>query len=189
MPTISNRRGLNTHEREFCIQIALRRTQAEAYRRAYGIEEGDITAKAASAAAQKLLKDDVIKGYIEELGGSASDMARSSYIDQLLIDGKNPSNLLGAAKQILEDESLQKKASDMDAFWERAAACGAEVVADVGGKEVVIPLRELMPQYKDAVPPPEVLKKTARSLQEWNLKLGEREEELDARDAASPRIS
>jgi hypothetical protein len=180
MAKISSRHALNEEEYEFCIKIAAGLTQTEAYRRAYGTGSED--AKAVAKKASNLAKQPHIKAYLVELRGDVADLARGTFVDQLVSDGKNTSTLLGAARAILDDEALQQERDDLEKYWMVAAACGAEVVAMVGDEEVAVPLTELMPKFKDATPPPEVLEKTAKSLEEWYTKLCEKEEELDERD-------
>lgn len=181
MAKISTRRALSEQEIAFCIGLAADLPQVEAWRRAFpGQVTGD--SKKDGRTASDLAKKPWIDSYVCQLRGDVTDLARSTFLDQLLVDGKNPSNLIGAAKEILKDEQLQAERDDLERFWAVTAACGAEVVAEVGGQEVVIPIGELLPKFKDATPPQSVLDKTAKSLEAWAEKLAEKERELEERD-------
>jgi len=47
-------------------------------------------------------------------------------------------------------------------------AIGTEVVVDVpGGGQVIMPMKALFPQYAEALPPDDVVKKTIKTLQQF----------------------
>lgn len=179
---LSARSALTSEEDDFLLKVHAGHTQAEAYRRAFkdtrGFDPED--KRGHSRKASELLKQEYMQRALAELSRSAEELALQVYHDQLLTGKGNA--LLGAAKSIIEQEALKAAKTDQERFWQIAAACGAVVKTTVGEEEVTIPLRDLMPKFKDAVPPQDVQRKTARSLEEWYHKLEEREKELDERE-------
>lgn len=187
---LSARLALSTEEHQFLIRVAAGLPQTEAYRRAFESQlkrDGKMDDKPYHAKqASNLLKQEYMQRALAELEGNAQEMAAQAYRDQMVIGKGNA--VLGAAKQILEYEALQASKDDQERFWLIAAACGAVVRTRVGDEEVVVPLRDLMPKFKDAVPPQEVQRKTAAALEDWYKKLEERSRELDEREKELTRV-
>jgi hypothetical protein len=73
-----------------------------------------------------------------------------------------------AANAILEQED-KLGARDAYEHWAQImCAIGTEVVLEVPGKgEVVVPLKALFPQFAEALPPDEVVRKTIKTLEEF----------------------
>lgn len=187
MGKISARLVLTAEEKKFCLGVAVGMSQAEAFRRAFeDVDDLDVDladAQAVAKAASTLAKQVYIKQAIEEYTGDAGEMARQTFIDQIVTGtDKNASAVLGAARAIIEDESLQAAKSHYERFLYVASACGAVVRTKVGEEDVTVPLREIFPKFKEAQPPPEVLAKTAKSLAEWYDKLTAQKQELDERE-------
>jgi hypothetical protein len=167
---------------------------AEAYRRAFLTQNDDgdwfeqtkkgeirldkpVDAKKAHTRAAALLAKPHILAYIEELKAGAGDAARQVMADAVLFT--DDATALKAAEKVLADEDKLGFRDAAEKWAEIMCAIGTEVVVPVpGGGEIVFPLGELFPSYREAKPPRDVIEKTIRSLEQYR-------DARDAEDAAA----
>lgn len=184
MAHVSVRHALTTAEFDFCrVFCAFGETNAaEAYRRSHCVQQGAsyyekdddgkpvgsaLSPKQASKQASLLLGREHIKAFLEELRNPTGDHARETLADQVLFS-EDEGQRLKAAQRILDDEDKLGFRDASDAWAERMSAIGVEVVVPApGGGEVSFPLREMFPRYSAALPPPDVLVKTMKSLDQY----------------------
>lgn len=179
---ISPKHALDEEEIHFAMKVAGGLAVATSYRRVWPEECADLTAKQIHRKADAKLKEPHIAAYMEQFSKSPKDLAIQTIQEQMLLG--DPVAARTSASKVLENEEILGAMSDLERFWYVAAACGAEVETTVGNETVRVSLGELMPKFADATPPPEVLEKTAHSLEEWYEKLTEWEEEISARERA-----
>jgi hypothetical protein len=180
---ISRRHALNDKELAFVrIYSAFGgQNAAEAYRRSHLAEDEDgnwyehdkrgeprldrpVDAKAASKRAAALLAQDHISGYLEEMKLGAGDHARQQLADAVLFT--DDTTALKAAEKVLADEDKLGFRDAVQKWAEVMVAIGTEVVVPLpDGREAVVPLGSLFPQYATAMPPVDVIEKTIRTLQ------------------------
>lgn len=188
MSILSPKHALDDEELHFLTKIAGGLPVATSFRRIWPEQCVDragekLPAKDVHRKADRKFHEPHMQAFMEELQKSPKDIATTTVQEQMLLG--DPVSARSSAKMVLENEDVLGALSDNERFWVIAAACGAEVEANVGGQVVRVPLTELMPKFKDATPPQDALDKTARSLEEWYEKLSEWEEELEGRERAA----
>lgn len=110
----------------------------------------------------RLLKREEIQDAIAEMKNSAPDMARSALVEGIVF-GKDNTRLRSVSR-ILDDEDKIREKDAVVRFLEIACACGADVEYDDGTS---IPMREFFPRFMNSMPPPDVIRKTIASLEEY----------------------
>lgn len=188
MSILSPKHALDEEELHFLTKIAGGLPVATSFRRIWPEQCVDtagekLPAKDVHRKADRKFNEPHMQAFMLELQKSPKDIATTTVQEQMLLG--DPVSARSSAKMVLENEDVLGALSDNERFWVIAAACGAEVETEVAGLKMRVPLSELMPKFKDATPPPEVLAKTAHSLEEWYEKLSEWDEELDARERAA----
>ena len=197
--TVSARHALNDQEFDFCKKYLARLPAATAYRRAFLREDGfgktfaaldsrlngvgpEIDSKEVSRRASALLKQDYIQAYLTEITNPAGDQARGALLEHAVFEGDRQ-----AAIAVLADED---KLGARDAYEHWATimcAIGTEVVVDLpGGGEIAVPLKGLFPQFADALPPPDVVRKTISTLEAFLVRDGLAEEEVPDNEVPTP---
>jgi hypothetical protein len=195
---ISVRRSLTDEEVKFCVTYSGfgEKNATEAYRRGfpeecynYDAERGRYQRNVeildpgnVQARASRLLKQQHIIAFLQEMRGSRGDHARSAIADEALLG--NGAAQLKAAERVLELESDLGFQEDVERFWEISASIGDEVVVPVpNGGEVIIPVKEMFPRFDDVLPPADALFKTLQSLDQYLwVRLGVDKGEADARN-------
>lgn len=185
MSRINPKHALTLEELQFCkVYLAFgEKNAAEAYRRAFHAnEERDgppPPPKECSKRAARLLAQDYITAYIEEIQKTVSDHARQALADQVMFGDDTVARR--AAERIFEMEDKLGFRDAAEKWAEVMCAIGAEVVYPLdGGHEIAFPLKAMFPQYSEALPPESVLTKTIKSLQAYRAKVrGEEEPDAD----------
>jgi hypothetical protein len=197
--TVSSRHALSDQEFDFCKRHLAGLPAATAYRRAFLKETGtgatfasldangngvgpELDSKEVSRRASTLLKQDYIKAYLAEIANPAGDHARGVLLEKALFEGDRM-----AAQTILDQED-KLGARDAYEHWATVmCAIGTEVVVDLpGGGEAVVPLKGLFPQFADALPPPDVVRKTIATLEAYLVRDGLAEEEVPDTEVPTP---
>lgn len=178
---ISKRHALDDRELKFVRTYSAfgEKNAAEAYRRAFLVELGgkwyepdakgaadpsrEVDAREANKRSQALKKLDHIQGWVEELRGAPGDHARQVLADAVLFT--SDATAIKAAEKVLADEDKLSFREDVEYWAEVMCAIGTEVVLEVNGAEVTVPLKALLPQFADATPPDDVIDKTIRTLE------------------------
>lgn len=199
---ISAKHGLVKEELKFCqVYDSFGRTNpAEAYRRSFLVRKGgeywepdrdgkiDMTgdpvpAKLCARRAQALLKQPHISSYLDELNSPAGDRARAELHEQVLFG--DPQQAARASTRLLDDEDKLGFRDAVELHTMVQCAIGTEVHAPLpdGGK-AIFDMREMYPTYSDALPPPDVLVKTMKSLDQY---LWVQEQKLLGTEKPDPR--
>ena len=182
---ISARHALTEQELDFCKRYEAmgRKNHTEAYRRAFWPRYKDSDGrwvlpehqdlpppKEVSRRATRLLDQDYILAYLEELRQTAGDRARDVLSEQVQFEVGRPA--AQAAAQILQQEDKLGFRDAVEKYAEIMSAIGAEVVVPApGGGEVSFPLREMYPRFSESLPPADVLLKTENALREYREKV------------------
>jgi hypothetical protein len=170
---VSAKYALTPEELDFCLKFKAGLPAATAYRRAFyaDLKDGDPElpdSKARSARSQTLLREDYIQRYLAEIEGvTAGDSARAMLADAAQFEGDRV-----AAQKILEQEDKLFLQDAYERWVEIMCAIGTEVVVPIpGGGEAVVPMREMFPRYAEALPPPAVIEKTMKTLDQYLWKV------------------
>ena len=147
------------------------RSRPESWKRTFGErdpESGKVySTKDIQKRADSFFVQSHIVAYIDELRGTSSDHARQVLEDQVLF-GATEALRRQAAETVLSNQDKLGIQDAAEKFWEVTAAIGAEVVVPIPGRgEVVAPVSGMFPQFKDALPPPDVIVKTMKSLDQY----------------------
>jgi hypothetical protein len=180
-PKISARHALTDQEFDFCRKHLGGLKPATAYRRAFLVEAKDgmtyasldaqgngvgeaIPSKEVSRRANILLEQDHITAFLTSMDKTAGEHARSVLLEQALFEGDR-----GSAVKILEDEDKMGARDDYEYWAMVMCAIGAEVVItiDESTGEIVVPMKALFPQYTEALPPDDVVRKTIQTLEAY----------------------
>lgn len=149
---ISARRLLTDEERFFCqLYVGLggadtHGAASKAYRRAFPHEDP----KAATKASARLLQDDLIARYIEEIQQPATMAASERLYDQVRF-AADDQQALKASEQVMRLEEKLNQQSAAERHAEILCEIGAEVVVPLPAKcshcgeglEVVVPVKEM----------------------------------------------
>jgi hypothetical protein len=132
-----------------------------------GEPTGDpLSSKTQGARANTLLGQDYIQGFLDELERGVGDQARDALAEEVAFGSEQAR--LKAVQRVLDDEDKLGFRNAVDAYFERACAIGAEVVVPLPGPgAVVMDLRQMFPTFAEALPPPDVLVKTMKSLDQY----------------------
>jgi hypothetical protein len=176
--TVSARHALTEQEFDFCKRHLAGLPAATAYRRAFFIEKGGVTyesiapngdgenevsSKEVSRRASTLLTQDHIQAYLAEITNPAGDQARAVLLEKAVFDGDRQ-----AAQSVVDQEDKHNLRDAYEHWAMVMCAIGTEVVVDVpGGGQVIMPMKALFPQYAEALPPDDVVKKTIKTLQQF----------------------
>jgi len=178
--TVSARHALTDQEFDFCKRYLAGLPAATAYRRAFLREDGfgktfaaldsklngiepEIDSKEVSRRASSLLKQDYIQAYLTEITNPAGDQARAVLLEKAVFDGDRQ-----AAQSVVDQEDKHNLRDAYEHWGMVMCAIGTEVVVDVpGGGQVIMPMKALFPQYAEALPPDDVVKKTIKTLQQF----------------------
>jgi hypothetical protein len=183
MPGISRRYALLPEEIDFVKRwVAFGETNsADAYRRSH-LKQGRrgewhevtadgtlaeiIPARECSRRGKHLLNQEHVKDFISEVKGNTGDHARQLLGDTTLFGSEQQA--FRAATKVIDDEDKLAFGDAVERHAEVLCAIGTEVVVDLpGGGEVCVSLGELLPQWKEAVPPVDAIQKTIRTLEQW----------------------
>lgn len=188
---ISKRHALDERELKFVKTYSAfgEKNAGEAYRRAYLVKINDVwydtdpkgaadltrpvNPRTANKRAEALKKLAHIAGWIEELRAPPGEHARQILTDTALFGDDGIA--LKAAEQVLKDEDKLSFRDDVEWWAEIMCAIGTEVVVQIGGAEVTVPLKSLFPQFAEATPPAAVIDKTIRTLEMYRDACRERE--------------
>jgi len=118
------------------------------------------TNKALSARARTVLESEWVVMFMDEQEKEPGEVAREVLVEKAQFEGDR------RAAEIIIDQEDKLGFRDAQEKWaEIMCAIGAEVVVPLpGGEEVVVPLKSMFPKYEDALPPPEVIEKSIKAL-------------------------
>ena len=132
---ISVRSLLSQKQLRFCqLYVASEgRVPTQLYRRVFAEETQGKTSSHAYQMMQRLLHEDSVRAYIEELQLPTKEVARLVLAEQIHTE-TDPDIARRAAQQILNDDDTEQFRDSVERFWALTAEVGAEIEVPLPGR-------------------------------------------------------